>query len=107
MGGIKMNIKQLLQAKEFFRNNPDGVINIPDIWPPERYTAVQWNDWFMDCLNQKINRNRILNGRKTTIEHFWELKRAQRLINSRCIIDWLPADLLPKFSHRLRKNMEV
>lgn len=93
--------RQLLEVKQWFDENPDGVLRVP-IWPSGTYTRQEWHAWFIDCLHNKINRNEKKRGRKDC--HLWdtEMRRAATQVNTpRLIVRWLPKDLRGRLSHRL------
>ena len=52
---MKTSIRQLKRAREWFADNPAGLIRVP-LFPPRLMSREQWNAWFIDCLNAKINR---------------------------------------------------
>ena len=102
------SIQTLLKVKSWFDNNPNGIVNIPNMFPVLQLNKEQWHQWFIECLNNKINRfDTRSNYRKFDLDYFYSMRRAQNLINSRCIIDWLPKDLKERFSYRLRCNMDL
>jgi hypothetical protein len=53
---MRTSIKQLRETRQFFAENPAGVVrvHIPNDWPRD-YTREQWARWFAKCLNNKIN----------------------------------------------------
>jgi hypothetical protein len=101
---FRYTIPQLLKAHSFFKQNPDGILKLPDLWPPKEFDAQNWRQWFQGCLHEKINRNIITTGRKHDPDYQTELRRAANLLNHRprLIIDYLPPDLKQRFKHRLR-----
>ena len=104
----KYSIKTLLKVKRWFDHNPDGIINIPGMFPPIQLDKEQWHKWLSDCINAKINRNDNRNYRKLNFDYQCELMRAARMLNTpRLIIDWLPKDLKERFDYRLRCNMDL
>ena len=109
MSQYRYSIKMLLKVKAWFKEHPDGAIDIPGLFPPERLNREQWQRWFIDCLNNKINRfDERKKFRKFDSDYYYEMRRAQSQINyPRLIIDWLPKDLKQRFAHRLRCNMEL
>jgi hypothetical protein len=97
------SVRELKTVRDWFRDHPKGTVRIADVWPEQIYDQDQWKCWFIDCLNKKINRKGVLNGRKDDPDWQIEMKRAARQINHpRLIIDWLPRDLMKRFAHRLR-----
>jgi hypothetical protein len=102
---IRMTVSQLRLAKAYFKKDPQGVIRIPQAWPPREFTADTWKVWFLDRLNQKINRNEPRRGRKDCPDWRSTAKYTARQVNtSRLIIDYLPPDFKARFAHRLRCN---
>lgn len=49
-------------------------------------TAMQWREWFLECLNHKINREMVYTGKKYSEE--WQLNcwRLAKMINSRAVV---------------------
>ena len=97
------SVKKLQAVKDWLKDHPDG--HIPTgRWTNPTMNRQQWNEWFIKCLHEKINRNESPRGRKDNSDWFWEIKRASYQINhARLIIDWLPKDLKSRFSYRLRE----
>jgi len=71
------SIKQLKQAKAFFAQNPNGTVKIIGNGFPKVYTKAEWEQWFIQCLMAKINRNEPAINE----ERFNNLKRDARIIN--------------------------
>lgn len=102
------SLKTLLKVKRFFDSHPEGIVNIPGMFPPLSLNKTDWHKWLRECINKKINRfDSRLKWRKFDSDYYYEMKRAQYQINyPRMIIDWLPKDLKTRFAHRLRCNMD-
>jgi len=61
-------------------------------------------------MHDRINRHDGVygRGRKWDSDYQRALRHAASALNTpRLVIDWLPADLKPRFAHRLRCNLEV
>ena len=105
--GYNYTIKTLVGVKKWFDNNPDGIIQVPGMWPEVRLNRIQWHEWFVGCLNDKINRNNARKWRKLDYDYQNEMRRAQRDLNyrgangSKLFIRWLPKDLRARFEHRI------
>ncbi len=108
--GYQYSIKQLIKVKKWFDTNPDGMIDIPGMWPELRLSKSDWHDWFIKCLNEKINSNdypRRDTWRKMDYDYWCEMRRAQTELNyrgkngSKLVIHWLPKDLKTRFADRL------
>ena len=102
---FRYTLKQLKQVRQWFKDHPGGTVKV-HMWPEIVMNKNQWLKWFMDCLNEKINRYEKIRGRRDCQEYFIEMIRAAREINHpRLIIDYLPRDLKIKFKNRLRENI--
>ena len=100
---FRYTISQLLDTYQFFKQNPDGIVNIHGLEFPKSFDAQNWRLWFRDCLHQRINRNIIPKGRKHDPDYQTEMRRAANLLNHpRLVIDYLPPDLKQRFKHRLQ-----
>jgi len=99
------SVTKLKKIKAFLRDNPNGLIPTGR-WTNPTLNKDQWQKWFMDCLNNKINRELDMTGRKYDPNWYFEMRRAQHQINHpHLIIDWLPKDLKERFAYRLRENV--
>jgi hypothetical protein len=100
------SVRELKQAREWFKEHPEGTVKVCGIWPEKVYNKTKWNQWFMDCLNRKINRNESPRGRKEDPDWQRAMRQsADRINHPRLIINWLPPELKGRFAHRLRENM--
>ena len=107
MEKYQYSVSKLKAVKQFLKDNPDGLVPTGR-WTNPTLNREQWNKWFIDCLNRKINRDMPTEGRKYSYEYFCEMRHAQNELNHpRLIIDWLPKDLKERFGYRLRENREV
>jgi len=102
-------IKELKKVMLFCKTKPDGIINVPAKITgsyEEKFNSTTWRKWFKKCLHEKINRNMKTYGRKDDADWRCEMNQAKRQLNSNVYIDWLPSELMKRFSYRLRCNCE-
>ena len=51
------------------------------MWDTPYFTPEQFENWFRDCLNAKINRTDTRKFRKFGTEYQWDLMKDSRIIN--------------------------
>lgn len=96
------SVASLLRIRQWFKDHPDGVLKVT-IWPPQEMTRSQWHEWFVRCLNHKINVKAGERWRNETTDQEIEECRAARELNTpRLAIHYLPPRLKARFAHRLR-----
>jgi len=72
--------RKLMNAYKMFKANPDTRYQLAGIWPPEDWDFADFRAWFMECLNEKINRNEPKRGRSDTAEYRSDLAHDVRII---------------------------
>lgn len=82
---MKASANNILKVRDFFKQNPDGIIRT-GVWTDPTWNKEQFYNWFKRCLNNKIagkdmayterELNRILDGR--TINEYYG-KRIRKL----------------------------
>jgi hypothetical protein len=92
-----MKVAEIKRMFGFFKENPDGIAQIKDMFPEKTYNKREFKQWFINCLNNKINREDKRDCRKFNSDWHFETLRFSRLVNSNAIIHWIPSDFRNRF----------
>lgn len=96
---LKSTVRQLVTARQFFREHSDGVVLIDYL----RWDRQAFDAWFRRCLFRKINRYLPATaGRKANEEWQLQAARVARMLKGRVVVRPrdCPSELRARLQHR-------